>query len=317
MKKKKILIIENSNFKESWKNQLLASFKQAKFLFIKDNKDLIIKNVVKCDAMIGCPRYVFEEENFNYFRGLEWIHAGGAGIENYMKPTLKASKIILTNGKIIQAPEVADHALALLLYFTRNIHQISLNNKTLTRPLEIFEKNALIIGLGGIGFSIAERLRAFGANVDALTNEMPMMSQCLRNVFYDIKNVTLNKYDFILNAAPLTHKTKSLIDYNFFKKMKMRSIFINVSRGKLLKTNDLLKNSIYKKFLGIGLDVTEPEPLDEGHLLYSANNVLITPHIAGLSDNNRNRGFNLIKLNIHKYLHNEDLLNIVDKKKEY
>ena len=175
--------------------------------------------------MIGCPRYVFEEENFNYFRDLEWIHAGGAGIENYMKPTLKASKIILTNGKIIQAPEVADVALALLLYFTRNIHQISLNNKILTRPLEIFEKNALIIGLGGIGFSIAERLRAFGANIDALTNEMPMMSQCLRNVFYDIKNVTLNKYDFILNAAPLTYKTKSLIDYNFFKNEKAFNIY--------------------------------------------------------------------------------------------
>ena len=158
-------------------------------------------------------------------------------------------------------------------------------------------------------------MRAFGANVDALTNEMPMMSQCLRNVFYDIKNINLNKYDFILNAAPLTYKTKSLIDYNFFKKMKKNSIFINVSRGKLLKTNDLLKNNIYKKFRGIGLDVTEPEPLVEGHLLYSATNVLITPHIAGLSDNNRKRGFNLIKLNIHKYLHNEDLLNIVDKKR--
>ena len=74
---------------------------------------------------------------------------------------------------------------------------------------------------------------------------------------------------------------------------------------------------LYKKFRGIGLDVTEPEPLVEDHLLYSATNVLITPHIAGLSDNNRKRGFNLIKLNIHRYLHNENLLNIVDKKKEY
>ena len=267
--------------------------------------------------MIGCPRYIFEQENFSYFKELEWIHAGGAGIENYMKSTLKKSKIILTNGKIIQGPEVADHAIALLLYFTRNIHEIVINNKVHTRPIEIFEKNALVIGLGGIGFCIAERLRAFGANIDALTNEIPTISQCLRNVYYSIKNITLNKYDFILNAAPLTYKTQSLIDYNFFKKMKKNSIFINVSRGKLLKTNDLTKNSIYKKFRGIALDVTEPEPLNDGHPLYSANNVLITPHIAGLSDKNRNRGFNLIKLNIQRYLNNEDLLNIVDKKKEY
>ena len=99
--------------------------------------------------------------------------------------------------------------------------------------------------------------------------------------------------------------------------MKNSSIFINVSRGKLLKTNDLLKNSIYKKFRGIGLDVTDPEPLNEEHLLCSASNILITPHIAGLSDKNRERGFELIKLNIHRYLHNQDLINIVDKKKEY
>ena len=176
MKKKKILIITHPNFKESWIKDILSSFKQAKILFIKDNKELIIKNVVNCNAMIGCPRYVFEQQNFKYFRGLEWIHAGGAGVENYMKPNLKKSKIILTNGKIIQGPEVADHALALLLHFTRNINQIMLNNEIVTRPIEIFKKNALVIGLGGIGFSIAERLKAFGANVDALTIEMPIIS---------------------------------------------------------------------------------------------------------------------------------------------
>ena len=99
--------------------------------------------------------------------------------------------------------------------------------------------------------------------------------------------------------------------------MKKQSIFINVSRGKLVKTDDLLKNNIFEKFRGIGLDVTEPEPLTKNHKLKKAQNVFITPHIAGLSDQNRERGFNLIKLNLHRYLNNLELLNVVNKQREY
>ena len=99
--------------------------------------------------------------------------------------------------------------------------------------------------------------------------------------------------------------------------MKNESIFINVSRGKLVRTEDLLKNKIYKKFRGIGLDVTDPEPLPIRHKLKNIQNVFITPHIAGLSDNNRERGYKLIKENLYRYLNNQELLNIVDKKKEY
>jgi phosphoglycerate dehydrogenase-like enzyme len=99
--------------------------------------------------------------------------------------------------------------------------------------------------------------------------------------------------------------------------MKKGSIFINVSRGKIVKTDDLIKNSVYKKFRGIGLDVTDPEPLERNSLLRKLDNVFITPHVAGPSDNNRKRGFDLIKENIRRFISNDSLLNVVDKKKEY
>ena len=99
--------------------------------------------------------------------------------------------------------------------------------------------------------------------------------------------------------------------------MKQDSIFINVSRGKIVNTSDLIKNNLYKKFRGIGLDVTDPEPLRKSHKLNKAQNIFITPHVAGPSDQNRERGYELIKLNILRYLSNKELLNVVNKNKEY
>ena len=78
-------------------------------------------------------------------------------------------------------------------------------------------KNILVIGLGGIGLSIAERLKSFGGIVDALTNEVPSISYCLNRVFYNEKDLNLSEYDIVISAAPLTYKTKSMFNYQFFK----------------------------------------------------------------------------------------------------
>ena len=74
---------------------------------------------------------------------------------------------------------------------------------------------------------------------------------------------------------------------------------------------------MFKKFKGVGLDVTDPEPLPQSNILKSAENVLITNHSAGLSDKNRSRSYHLIEINIKRYILNRPLLNIVDKKRGF
>tara|TARA_X000000950_G_C13913568_1_gene659950 strand:- start:4838 stop:5317 length:480 start_codon:yes stop_codon:yes gene_type:complete len=159
--------------------------------------------------------------------------------------------------------------------------------------LELKNKNILIIGLGGIGMCLAERLNSFGAKIDGITNDMPIMASYIRNVYYETNIIDIaSRYDVIASTAPLTYAANSMLSYSFFLKMKKDSIFINVSRGKILKTSDLLKNNLCKKFRGIGLDVTDPEPLEKEHILNNAENVFISPHVAGPSDMNRYRAFN-------------------------
>ena len=95
--------------------------------------------------------------------------------------------------------------------------------------------------------------------------------------------------------------------------MKKQSIFINISRGKLVDTTALLNKKIIEKLWGIGLDVTDPEPLSADHSLRKKENVIITDHTAGLSDFNRLRAYDLILTNMKRYSKKEKLFNIVDK----
>jgi phosphoglycerate dehydrogenase-like enzyme len=127
----------------------------------------------------------------------------------------------------------------------------------------------------------------------------------------------ISKMDVVVCTAPLTKHTKKLFDKSLLSKMKDQSILVNVSRGSLIDPEALLDEKINSKFLGIGLDVTDPDPLPKNHKLRKLRNIIITNHSSGLSDNNRLRSKNLMIENISRFCNGMDLLNVVDKKKGY
>ena len=292
--------------------------KKGNFIFVdQKNKKKIFKEIVNSNALINCPRAIFKEA-FKNAKNLEWVHTGAAGIEEYLFPEFINSKVIFTNGKIAQGPAMADHAVGLLLGFSRNLFLNSKNLKPKERPIELFNKNCGVIGLGGTGLLIAERLKSFGMNVYAFNEENIPINPFFKKI-EPIENITpyLKKMDSIICCAPYTKKTRNFINFNFFKKMKNNSIFINISRGGIVKTNDLLKDKIYKKFRGIGLDVTNPEPLKKNHKLKKLDNVLLSNHVSGNSDLNRSRSLSILETNLKRFLKKDNLINEVDKIKGY
>ena len=100
----------------------------------------------------------------------------------------------------------------------------------------------------------------------------------------------------------------------FLQKLK-KDLISSIFQGDLVNTNDLTEYIKNETIIGAGLDVTTPEPLNKNHPLKKFENVIITPHIAGQSDNNRERSFELLCENIRRYLYSEKLLNIVSKKR--
>lgn len=255
---------------------------------------------------------------------LRWVQVYSAGVERYLTPELAASPIVVTNCKIIQGPNIADHAFALLLALTRAL------NRTLPaqareewtrgqhRMIELPGKTAVIIGLGGIGMQIAQRAHGFGMRVIGVDpKDIPYTPLVAKVVPPDRLDAVLPEADVVFVSAPLTRESQGMMGARQFELLKKGAYFIAVSRGKLYSTEALVKALDSQRLAGAGLDVTDPEPLPKGHPLWRFPNVMITPHVAGQSDRVQERRMALLKENLRRLAAGEPLLNVVDKQKGY
>jgi phosphoglycerate dehydrogenase-like enzyme len=300
-----------------WENQiedLSKQFPEIKFKSI-EGKEIADFNP---DALISLTESALDElfvpEVLEQCTSLRWVHASSAGIDRYLDQ-LKNISFALTCGKIIQGPNVADHGMALLLALTRRIPWLirGAGKSQVPRPTELFGKRALIIGLGGIGMCLAERCAAFGMKVDTVTEDLMPMVSFINDVYMpDQLLKALPKADVVLIAAPKTLATTNMINEEAFSVMKETAYLINVSRGSIVDLNALVKTLEAGHLEAVGLDVTNPEPLPEDHPLRSFDRVLITPHAAGVTTDHVRR-FDLIQMNIRRFISNKPLINVVDK----
>jgi phosphoglycerate dehydrogenase-like enzyme len=318
MRQPRILIVTHPGFPESLVDEIRAATPSAEYVTAPDEK--VLERADRLDALIGCPRRMFTDELLDKTGStLRWVHATGAGVEEFMIPRFIESDIVFTNGRIIQGPEVADHAMALLLALTRNLHLVLRGHAgPMPRPIELRGKTVLVVGLGGIGMLVAERAAAFAMRVLGVNPEpVPMLRMIERVYPRDRLAEALPDADAVVVAAPVTGLTLGMFGRQEFALMKPTAYFIAVSRGRLTCTDALAEALREKRVAGAGLDVTDPEPLVHDHPLRAMPNVIITPHIAGHSDHNRQRSFELVKTNVDRFIRGLPLLNIVDKRLGY
>jgi phosphoglycerate dehydrogenase-like enzyme len=255
---------------------------------------------------------------------LKWAQMYFAGMENVLSPELVDSDIILTNGKIIQGPEIADHAMALLLSLTRGLYRTiparasEQWSRDMEGMVELNGKTAVIIGVGGIGTQIAVRAHGFGMRVIGVDpKDAPYVPFVEKMVTPERLDEVLPEADVVFISAPHTPKSRGMMGSKQFDLVKKGSYFVAVSRGKVFDNNALVRALDSKRLAGAGLDVTDPEPLPPGHPLWKFENVVITPHTAGTSDRIQERRVALVKENVRRFVAGEPLLNVVDKRAGY
>ena len=308
-----------AGFDKKKEEELRTIFKKIKFVKLNNANFFDFKNL---DAIIifteselsnNIDNFFFKKKYQN-FLNLKWFHLSRAGVEEYSEEINKLN-FILTCGKIIQGPNVSEHCLALLLYISRGLRFVNDKKKLLLkRPVDLYKKKALVVGLGGIGTLITQKLNAFGMKVSTVDIRYSPLSYYLEKsyLYEDIDNI-ISDFDVVINACSLTKKTKNLFSKKVFSKMKKNSIFVNISRGGCVNTNDLIKYLEKKKFYGVGLDVIDPEPLPLTHKIRKYPEVFFSEHTAGWSEN-LDRRFKLVIDNIKRFKKKENLINIV---KEY
>jgi phosphoglycerate dehydrogenase-like enzyme/glyoxylase-like metal-dependent hydrolase (beta-lactamase superfamily II) len=267
---------------------------------------------------------------------LRWIQVIHAGVEKDLSPALVKSKVVLTNTARVYGPPVADQAFALLLCLTRGIRAnlpSSLNpyqsTATEARPQsgkeraarlqELHGKKMLVVGLGGVGTQVARRAQAFGMRVMAVD---PRSDLKRPNFVFSLDKPAklmklLPKADVVVLCCPLTDQTRGMIGAAQLKAMKPTALLINVARGALIKTPDLVNALKARQIAGAGLDVTDPEPLAQDNPLRQMTSVVISPHVGGQSAEARDRQWRLWRENVRRFVAGEPLLCVVDKKKGY
>jgi D-2-hydroxyacid dehydrogenase (NADP+) len=295
----------------------------AKIIAVKPSD--AIQQIADADAYIGN----ITSAEVRAGKNLKWVGVMSAGVENVLYPKdgsrdLRDSNITLTNNKIVQGPEIADHALAMLLMLSRNLYVLYRNdqqqiwNPRSFHGIELNGKTAVVIGVGGIGTQISLRAYAFGMNVIGVDPEdKPFVPFIKRVVKPDQLDEVLPLADVVFISVPDTPKSRKMMGAHQFDLMKKNSYFIAVSRGAIYDMNGLVKAMDEKRLAGAGVDVTDPEPLPKEHPLWKFPNAIITPHIAGRSDQDAGRMVGTIKENLKRFVEGKPMIHVVNKQKGY
>jgi D-3-phosphoglycerate dehydrogenase len=212
----------------------------------------------------------------------------GIGLDNIDVAAASARGIPVTNVPDYCIPEVAEHALALLLALARNIGFFHLRTKRGEYNLQaapamhrLSGRTLGLFGLGRIGQAVAARAGTLGLNVIAHSRSGDDHGTGCRMVD---RPTLLAESDFISLHAPLTDETLRAFSTDQFRSMKPGAFLINTSRGGLVDLEALWQALDDRTIAGAGLDVFESEPPDLSHPLFADERVLVTPHAAFVSE---------------------------------
>jgi phosphoglycerate dehydrogenase-like enzyme len=171
------------------------------------------------------------------------------------------------------------------------------------QPRELAGSTVLIVGHGSIGAALARRLRALDAHVVGV-------ARTARDRLHGIDALgeLLPQADAVVLLAPLTPETRRLANRDFFARMRDGALFVNAGRGALADTEALLE-AVPR--IRAALDVTDPEPLPEGHPLWTAPGVVVTGHMAGDSPESFVRAYPLVAAQLARLRAGEPLANVV------
>ena len=207
-----------------------------------------------------------------------WVQLPFAGIENFV-PHLDDRRV-WTSGKGVYAEPVAELCMAFLLGGMRHVIGYSrVNEWTVDHGRYLLGGNIVIVGGGGIATSLVRMLQGFNTNITVVRRNEMAFAGVERVVTQSQLHDVLPSADAVVLACALTPETMGLIGSRELDMMKHDAWLVNVGRGKLVVTDDLVAALREKRIGGATLDVTDPEPLPKEHPLWSLDNCLITPHI--------------------------------------
>lgn len=245
---------------------------------------------------------------------VEWVQLPAAGIESFTDAGVVRSGIRFTAAQGAYSAPVAEHTVALVLaslrQFTQRARATSWGESA---GLPLYGRSVLIVGGGGIAEEIARLLAPFDVSITALRrNADRPVAGAERTVGSDALHEELARADVVIVALALVPATVGMFGAEEFAAMKPDAVLVNIARGRHIDTDALVASLESGRLYGVGLDVTDPEPLPEGHPLWSIDRVLITPHTANTKAMLEPLFAERVRSNVERYVSGGDLIGEVD-----
>ncbi len=286
---------------------------------IDAGQERIAEKILEADIFCGHAKVPIDWPAVVRGGRLQWIQSSAAGLDHCLVPAVVESAITVTSASGVLADQVAEHALVLAGALARGLpvfFRAQQAREFVRRPTRDLHGSTVgIVGFGGVGRRIAELVSPFKTRILA-TDVFPVDKPPWVEALWEAERLDdlLGQVDFLFLAAPLTDRTRGMIDARRLAKMKPGSFLVNVARGGLVVETDLVAALESGPLAAAGLDVTEIEPLPPSSRLWELPNVMITPHVGGQSRTRIDQMTNFFCGNLGRYLSGQPLLNLVDKR---
>lgn len=271
------------------------------------------------DVFFGWP----SREVFQAAERLRWVHCPGTGIDQIASvPELISSNVVLTNARGPHANPMADHVFCMILTFAHRDRELWEDQRAHRwdsrkydgRMMELSGRTMGILALGDIGMAVARRAHAFGMAVYAVDIRSMPTPPFVQEVWEPERlDELLTLSDWFVVTAPLTAKTKGLIDRRRIEFVKPGAHLIVISRGGIVDEDALIDALRSGRIAGAGLDAMACEPLPPDSPLWDMDNVILTPHSSALTPEMWEGRRQLFKENLRRFLANEPFLYVCDK----
>lgn len=254
--------------------------------------------------------------NFPFqFPNLKFVQVLSAGYDRLDVDKFKAEGIILSNGRGLHSAPIAEYVLGYILATYKQFDALKENQikSTWHRDYNIAtltNKTLLVLGTGSIGQEIAKRATAFDLKVVGVSYSGALKSHFAECYPISKLDEILPEADIVVGALPSNPDTYHLLNLARFKLMKDQAVLINVGRGDLINTDDLML-VLKDKFEKVILDVFEKEPLASDHPLWQHEKVIVTPHISFAAQNTDDNIKKLIVDNVVAFLKDKPLINLI------
>ena len=280
--------------------------------------------IAEAEVLIGYHAY-FKMAQAPHLR---WLQLSGDGADHLRGMPIMRSDVVITNTRVFATP-ISEYVFASILswryHFPKmreQFQQQRLYPKNQWKEYlseEIAGTTLAIIGHGSIGHRLARLAQAFEMNVIATRRSI---TQTVREEGVDVYPASglrevLARADVAVICLPLTDETEGLIGEAELRMMKETAYLVAVGRGKVIDEHALLRALRQKWIAGAGLDVFAQRPLPPDSPFFDLPNVILTPHMSGVSTGYAQRGVDLFCDNLRRYIAGEALMNVVDKRLGY